>query len=118
MPTAKDSRSIRSILKDAGDGKQADRDDMNAAIGRNMRYLVPAMVFIFTIQLASALSLYWLTSGIVAIIQQGKVLKQDETELESTTTAKDVNTKEVIEAEVIPPKKPKTKKPNKKKKRR
>lgn len=118
MPNTKDSRSIRGILKDAGDGKQADREDMNAAIGRNMRYLVPAMVFIFTIQLASALSLYWLTSGIVAIIQQGRVLKQDETELESTTTAKDLNTKEVIEAEVIPPKKSKNKKSSKKKKRR
>ena len=118
MPTDKEAKSIRNILKSAGDGKQADRDEMNAAIGRNMKYVVPAMVFIFTINIASALSLYWLTSGLVAIIQQARVLKRDEEELESTTTAKDVKTKEIIEGEVIPPKKKnKKKKPTKRRKK-
>lgn len=117
MPSDKEAKSIRGILKSAGEGKQADRDEMNAAIGRNMKYVVPAMVFIFTINIASALSLYWLTSGLVAIIQQARVLKRDEEELESTTTAKDVKTKEVIEGEVIPPKKKKKKKPTKKRRK-
>lgn len=118
MPTDKEAKSIRGILKSAGEGKEADRDEMNAAIGRNMKYVVPAMVFIFTINIASALSLYWLTSGLVAIIQQARVLKRDEEELESTTTAKDVKTKEVIEGEVIPPKKKKNKKKPTKKRRK
>jgi membrane protein insertase Oxa1/YidC/SpoIIIJ len=109
---------LRTILSSAGQGQKADQSDINAAVGRSTRYLVPAMVFIFTINLASALSLYWLTSGIVAIIQQARVLKKDEDEMESTTTAKDVHTKEVIEAEVIPPKKSKNKKVANKKKRR
>lgn len=118
MPTTKDSKSIRSLLKEAGDGKQPDREDMNAAIGRNMQLFVPFMIFALTISLPSALSLYWLTSGLVAIWQQGKVLKQDEQELESSTTAKDMKTKEVIEAEVIPPKKSKNKKKKANKRRR
>lgn len=118
MPTDKESKSIRSILKSAGEGKQADRDDMNAAIGRNMKFVVPAMVFLFSVNLAAALSLYWLTSGLVAIIQQARVLRTDEEELESTTTAKDVKTKEVIEGEVIPPRKKKNKKKASKKRRK
>ena len=40
------------------------------------------MILVFTAGLASALSLYWVVGGIVAIIQQGRVLQQDEEEME------------------------------------
>ena len=81
---------------------------------RNLGFLekfLPIFIFIVTVNIASALSLYWLTSGIVAFIQQAKVLGQDKTEM---TTATDKN-KKVIEAEIIPPKnkKPKKKTPKK-----
>jgi membrane protein insertase Oxa1/YidC/SpoIIIJ len=60
--------------------------------------------------------LYWFVSGVVAFIQQSKVLKQDETELEAMA---DKNDKKIIEGEVIPPKKSnKNKKSSKKRKRR
>ena len=64
-----------------------------------------------TVNIASALSLYWLTSGIVAFIQQSRVLGQDKTEMTTATTSN----KKVIEAEIIPPKnkKPKKKTPKK-----
>lgn len=116
LPNDKESKGLRTLLKSAGDGKPPEQGDVNAAIGRSTRWLVPFMVFIFTVHLASALSLYWLTSGLVAIYQQARVLKKDETELE--TSAKDGKTNEAIAAEVIPPKKPKTKKSNSKKKKR
>lgn len=117
LPSDKDSPGLRKLLKSAGDGKQPDQTEVNAAIGRSTSMLIPLMVFFFTVRLASALSLYWLTSGLVAIYQQSRILKDDETELE-TTSAKDTKTNEVIEAEIIPPKKPKTKKSAHKKKRR
>ena len=60
MPNDKDQRSLRAILKEAGDGKQADQSEVNAAVGRSMRYLIPVMIFVFTVNIASALSLYWL----------------------------------------------------------
>jgi YidC/Oxa1 family membrane protein insertase len=118
LPDSKDSKSLRQILRGAGDGKGTDQAEVNAAVGRTTRFFVPAMVFFFTVNLPSALSLYWLTSGIVAIIQQSRVLRQDEEELETPTTAKDLKTKEIIEAEVLPPKKPKAKKTTKKKRRK
>jgi len=45
---------------------------------------VPAMVFIFAIRLALALPLYWLTSSVVAYIQQARVLKEDADEADAT----------------------------------
>jgi YidC/Oxa1 family membrane protein insertase len=99
MPTDKDSRSLRTILKDAGSGKQSDQSEVNAAVGRSTRYLIPGLIFFVTVNIPSALSLYWLTSGVVAFLQQAKVLNSDETEMESV--ADRVRPDEAIEGEVI-----------------
>jgi YidC/Oxa1 family membrane protein insertase len=82
LPQDKDSRSLRKILKDAGDGKQADQSEVNAAVSRNTLFLFPAMIFLFTVNLASALSLYWLVSGLVAFVQQSIALRDDVEEME------------------------------------
>lgn len=118
MPQDKDSKKLRDILKEAGEGKQADQSEMAAATGRFTMFMIPAFVFIFTIGLPAALPLYWLTTSIVAIIQQSRVLKKDETELEAIADKKTASG--AIEGEVIPPKKTKTKtkKPSKKTKKR
>lgn len=102
MPTSDSKRGLRDILREASQGKQTDQSEVNAAVGRSTRFLIPAMVFIFTISLPAALSLYWLTGGIVAIIQQGIILRRDETELEAladTPTVKD--TAGIPEAEIV-----------------
>ncbi len=123
MPVDKDARKLRDILRSAGEGKQADQAEVNAAIMRSTRYLLPAMVFLFTVHLASALSLYWLVGGIVAFIQQSRVLREDEVELEALAdkpVAKNADT--IPEAKIVPtvPKtpKPKAKSQHKSKKRR
>ena len=67
----------------SGKGKQADQSEVNAAVGRSTRFLLPGMIFLFTINIPSALSLYWLTGGIVAFIQQAIVLNKDEEEMEA-----------------------------------
>lgn len=94
MPQDKDARSLREILKQAGSGQQADQSEVNSAIGRSTRFLLPAVVFIFTVNLASALSLYWLVGGIVAFIQQDRALRDDESEMESLADESD--TKKVL----------------------
>ncbi|MET1032995.1 MAG: hypothetical protein ABWX94_00685, partial [Candidatus Saccharimonadales bacterium] len=110
-PDDKDSRSLRTILREAKQGKQADQAEVNAAMGRSTRYLLPALVFIFTIQLPSALSLYWLVSGLVAFLQQSIILRDDTTEMAASTSEmkdkkgkKSISTareKEAIEAEIV-----------------
>lgn len=120
MPTDKEARKLRDILKDAGSGKQADQSEVNSAVGRSTRFFIPAMIFIFTVNLPSALSLYWLTSGLVAIIQQARVLGKDEEELEEIADKKSAKptakqrANKAVEAEVVA--KPAKKKPAAKKK--
>jgi YidC/Oxa1 family membrane protein insertase len=133
MPAGKDSKGLKSILKEAGSGTQADQSDINAAVGRSTRFLLPAMIFLFTVNLASALSLYWLVGGVVAFIQQSIVLREDTTEMEAIADApagkngkantSTKNPAKIAEAEVIEqPKtsspKPKKKKPAHKKRRK
>lgn len=122
MPNDADSKGLRSILKDAGQGKQAEQQEVSAAVGRVTIFFLPAMIFIFTVGLASALSLYWFVGGLIAFIQQSVVLREDSEEMEelSGTPKKDVAA--IPEAEVVetPVAKPNKKKPskNKSKKRR
>ncbi len=102
MPQDKEHRGLREILKSAGQGKQADQSEVNAAVGRSTRYFIPVMIFLFTVNLASALSLYWLTGGIVAYIQQSFVLRKDEEEMEEIADAPDKrDVSKIPEAEII-----------------
>jgi membrane protein insertase Oxa1/YidC/SpoIIIJ len=111
-PNDKDARGLRAILRDAKSGKQADQQEINAAMARSTRYLLPALVFLFTIHLPSALSLYWLTSGIVAFIQQSYALREDTVEMEAEADKPDAakRAKQAIEAEIVDKPKPAAKK--------
>ncbi len=120
MPNDKDAKGLKQILSEASSGKQADQADVNAAIGKSTRYFIPAMVFIFTIGLPAALPLYWLTSGVVAILQQRRVLGTDEAELEgiAKTSSLKERAAKAQEAEVLPKKKQSTKRAKKSKRRK
>ncbi len=108
MPQTKDGRKLRQILKEASSGKQTDQSEVNAAVGSSTRFLIPIMIFVFTVGLPAALGLYWLTSGIVAYIQQARVLNQDETEMEAVADKPAAD--DIIEGEIVSKKqKPATK---------
>lgn len=99
MPKPQDGRGLRQIMKDAAAGKEADQAEVSAAVMRGMRFVIPVMILFFTIGLPAALSLYWMVSGMVAIWQQSKILKQDEEEMEAI--ADEPSKQEVIEGEVV-----------------
>ncbi|HSW85262.1 MAG TPA: YidC/Oxa1 family membrane protein insertase [Candidatus Saccharimonadales bacterium] len=101
LPDSKDQRGLRSILKAASDGQPADQSEVNAAVGRSTRYLLPFMIFFFTVSIASALSLYWLVGGIVAYIQQSIVLNKDEAEMEEIADAPTKDLANIPEAEIV-----------------
>lgn len=119
LPNSKDGRGLRAILKEAGSGKKTEQSEVSEAVGRSTRYLLPFMIVLFTINLASALSLYWLTSGIVAYLQQARILGKDEVEMEAVGNSKTIKAEKggatnVIEGEIV--EKPKKSKPTPKKK--
>ncbi|HET7529290.1 MAG TPA: YidC/Oxa1 family membrane protein insertase [Candidatus Saccharimonadales bacterium] len=84
MPHDKEARGLRQILRDAGQGKQADQTEVNAAVGRGTLFLVPGMVFVFGLNFAAALPLYWFTSSVVAVLQQARILKEDVDEADAS----------------------------------
>lgn len=78
MPNDKEGRKLRDILNDAKTGKEPDNSEVNAAMGRNMGYIMPVLIFVITIGFPAALALYWFTSGLMAFLQQRHLLNQDE----------------------------------------
>ena len=119
MPTSSTQKGLRQIMKDAGKGKQADQSEVSAAVGKSTQYLLPIMIFIFTVGLASALSLYWFMSGLVAYLQQAYILKKDEDEMEELADKPAKKTKDVSkvkEAQIVEKPATKTKSPSQKKK--
>jgi YidC/Oxa1 family membrane protein insertase len=82
LPTDKDARGLKKILQEAGKGTKADQSEVSAAVGKTTRYFIPVMIFLFTVGLPSALSLYWFVGGLIAFLQQGYILRKDEAEME------------------------------------
>jgi YidC/Oxa1 family membrane protein insertase len=102
MPSDKNAKKLRDILKGAGAGQSADQSEVNAAIGRSTRYFLPVMIFLFTVSYPSALSLYWFMGGLVAYIQQSIALREDVLEMEEAPgkiTSK--NVADIVEAEIV-----------------
>jgi YidC/Oxa1 family membrane protein insertase len=93
MPSDKDARKLRDILKDANTGKQADNTEVSAAMTRNMAYVLPVFIFVVTIGFPAALSLYWFVGGLIAFAQQAYLLRQDEYAMTGGATATVVSKK-------------------------
>lgn len=109
MPTSSDGRGLRAILRDASSGKKADQSEMQAATGRFTTVLIPFFIVFVTLRIASAITLYWCVSGLVAYWQQARVLNKDEEAMEAVgnTPAKaKIGKKAVIEGEVVEETKP------------
>jgi YidC/Oxa1 family membrane protein insertase len=107
LPNDKEARSLKNILKEAGTGTKADQTEVSAAVGRSTKFLIPIMIFIVGVDLPAALSLYWFVGGLIAFLQQGYILRQDEEEMEviadkpSSKQAKSKSNRPVVKAEVI-----------------
>jgi YidC/Oxa1 family membrane protein insertase len=114
MMQDKNARTLRQIFKDTASGKQVDQSEIQAATGKFTLLFIPFMLFIVSISLPTALSLYWAIGGLIALYQQTKILRQDVAEMEAAVD------NVPVEAEIISkPKKKNTKTtPKKKSKKR
>lgn len=82
MPQTSNGRTLRQVLSEASEGKEADQSEMNSIIMGKMIYILPFFMLVIMLNLPGALALYYAVSNIVATIQQHFILKQDEHELE------------------------------------
>jgi len=70
-------RTIRSIMREAAEGKQADQAEINTAMMGNMTKIMPFFMFFIMINLPGALALYYVESNLVAAAQQSYLLRKD-----------------------------------------
>jgi len=81
MPKQTSDKRLRDVMKEAADGKQADQSEMNAIVMNKMMKFLPIMMFFVMISLPGALVLYYTVSNLVAVIQQGSILRKDTEEM-------------------------------------
>jgi YidC/Oxa1 family membrane protein insertase len=82
MPHNESKKGLRAVMAEAAEGKQTDQAEMNAIVMTKMMKVMPFFMFFIMISLPGALALYYATSNMVAVLQQSRLLKQDEEELE------------------------------------
>ena len=112
-PQQAPNKRLRDIMAEAADGKQADQAEMNAIVMARMTKILPFFMFFIMMSLPGALALYYATSNIIAVLQQGYLLRQDKEELQhiadepakpakkATTKAREKQAKEATVTRVV-----------------
>lgn len=80
-PKQQNKKRFRDIMNEAAEGKQADQSELNSVMMGSMTKFLPIMMFMIMISLPGAIALYYTVSNLVAVIQQGRVLKEDTEEM-------------------------------------
>ncbi len=104
IPQPKEKKKLRDILRaSAVDGKQPAQEDMSAAMGSSMLFLMPILTMLFAVAAQGAMVVYLLASSVIGIIQQTIIFRKDTTEMEEVAEVVSVKKTpaSVAEAEVI-----------------
>lgn len=80
-PKKQTKRRVRDIMAEAANGKEVDQSEITNAMMGNMTKFMPIMFLPVMLYLPGALTLYYMVSNIVAVIQQRSILKKDNDEL-------------------------------------
>lgn len=84
IPRPKEKKSLRDIMRaSATTGKQPAQEDMSAAMGSSMLYLMPIITIMFAIAAQGAMVMYLLASSVIGIIQQTLIFRKDTEEMEA-----------------------------------
>lgn len=101
MPQQGSNKGLRQIMAEAGNGKQADQSEMNAAVMRKMVLVMPFFMTFVMVNLPGAITLYYAVSTLVAVGQQHLLLSRDEEELEEMADKAVAREKKAKKAQVI-----------------
>lgn len=84
IPQPKEKKKLRDILRNsAATGKQPAQEDMSAAMGSSMLFLMPILTMLFAIAAQGAMVVYLLASSLIGIAQQSLIFKKDTDEMEA-----------------------------------
>jgi YidC/Oxa1 family membrane protein insertase len=84
IPQPKEKKKLRDLLRaSATTGKQPAQEDMSAAMGSSMLFLMPILTMLFAVAAQGAMVVYLLASSLIGIAQQSLIFKKDTDEMES-----------------------------------
>lgn len=81
-PEVTEKRKLRDILKEQANGQRVDQSEVSAQVTNKMLILFPVITLFIALYLPGALVVYFVTSSLVAVIQQHFALKGDVEEME------------------------------------
>ena len=101
-------KTMKELMKEAADGKEASQEDINAVAQGQMAYMMPIMMLFIMINLPGAVVFYYMLTNIITVIQQKYILNKNYTEMEAAADKKilkelrkDEKIIEAQEAEII-----------------
>ncbi len=84
IPQPKEKKKLRDLLRtSATTGKQPAQEDMSAAMGSSMLFLMPILTMLFAVAAQGAMVVYLLASSLIGIAQQSLIFKKDTDEMEA-----------------------------------
>jgi len=83
IPQPKEKKKLRDVLRATADGKQPGQEDMTAAMGSSMLFLMPILTMLFAVAAQGAMVVYLLASSVIGIFQQSLIFKKDTDEMEN-----------------------------------
>ncbi|MFO0971763.1 MAG: YidC/Oxa1 family membrane protein insertase [Candidatus Saccharimonadales bacterium] len=101
IPQPKEKKRLRDILRNsAATGNQPAQEDMSAAMGSSMLFLMPILTMLFAVAAQGAMVVYLLVGSLVGIFQQSLIFRRDTDEMEAEVVS--VHTKPVSESKSEP----------------
>ena len=64
----KKRRTMRDLMREAADGKEASQDEINAVAQGQMTWMMPFMMFMIMINLPGAIVFYYLLNKLLQVI--------------------------------------------------
>ncbi len=102
----KKRRGMKDLMKEAADGKEASRDEINAVAQSQTTYMMPIMMLFIMVNLPGALVMYYLLNNIITVFLQKIVLNRNLEKMEESADKKVLKelrdaTKKIKEAEIV-----------------
>ena len=102
----KKRRGMRELMKEAADGKEASKDEINAVAQSQTTYMMPIMMLFIMINLPGALVMYYFLSNLITVFIQKIILSKNLEKMEETADKKVLKelrdaTKKIKEAEIV-----------------
>ena len=101
QPAEKKKRRLKDVMKEAAEGKEADQNEINQIVSRQMSFMLPLMMFWAMINFFGAITLYYFLNNLIQVLQQQYVLKGDEKELIEIADEPTKRSKNAKKAQII-----------------